>query len=60
MLQNWLDKEMVDIFQAAEESIAASQDWEFPKVFTFKWRDFILERNVFSPIHFNSNEVLFM
>ena len=39
-------------FQAAENALKDSQKREFPKEFTFKWRNFILHKNVFSPIDF--------
>ena len=44
-------------FQSVEQSIDASQEWEFPKKFTFKWYDFILHKNVFSPIHFKWSSI---
>jgi glutamate-1-semialdehyde 2,1-aminomutase len=51
-----LNNETVN-YKAAERTIDASQDWEFPKRFTFKWYDFILHKNVFSPIHFKWSSV---
>jgi release factor glutamine methyltransferase len=44
-------------FDAAERTIDVSQLWEFPKEFTFKWYDFILHKNVFSPIHFKWSSI---
>ena len=44
-------------FKDAENTIDASQEWEFPKGFTFKWYNFILYRDVFSPIHFKWSSV---
>ena len=72
MLENWSDKEIHVVksgnntsndtykvlnFQAAEKAMEASQEWKFPKVFTFKWREFILHEKVFSPIQFKWSSV---
>lgn len=56
----WIDKwELAKTpnFVAAEKTIDDSQVWEFPKKFSFKWYDFILHKNVFSPIHFKWSSV---
>lgn len=44
-------------FVAVERAIDASQEWEFPLDFKFKWYDFILHENVFSPIFFKWSSV---
>jgi len=44
-------------FTAAENAIKASQQSEFPLSFTFKWYDFILRENVFSPIFFKWSSI---
>lgn len=44
-------------FIAAENAINASQQWEFPLDFTFKWYNFILHENVFSPIFFKWSSI---
>ena len=44
-------------FKAAEDTIDASQQWEFPQEFNFKWYDFILHENVFSPLYFKWSSV---
>ncbi len=38
-------------FMEAENAVDAPQLWEFPKEFNFKWYDFILYKDVFSPIY---------
>lgn len=43
--------------KAAENSLDKSQQWEFPLNFTFKWYDFILHENVFSPIFFKWSSI---
>lgn len=43
--------------KAAENAINASQQWEFPLDFTFKWYDYILHENVFSPIFFKWSSI---
>ena len=44
-------------FEAAERTIDASQQWKFPQDFKFKWYDFVLHENVFSPIFFRWSSV---
>lgn len=44
-------------FKSAEDTIDASQVGGFPKDFTFKWYDFSLHKNVFSPIYFRWSSV---
>ena len=44
-------------FIVAEKTIDDSQVWEFPKKFLFKWYDFVLQKNVFSPIYFKWSSV---
>lgn len=44
-------------FIAAEKAIDASQKLEFPFDFNFKWYDFVLHENVFSPIFFKWSSV---
>ncbi len=44
-------------FIAAEMAIDASQKLEFPLDFKFKWHDFVLHENVFSPIFFKWSSV---
>lgn len=52
MLGKWTDKETYENFQAAEKAIKDSQKLAFPIEFIFKWYNFILHKNVFSPIYF--------
>lgn len=44
-------------FRDVEKAIDNSQLWQFPKEFKFKWYNFILHENVFSPIHFKWSSV---
>ena len=44
-------------FKDAEDAINASQLWEFPKEFEFKWYNFILHKDVFSPLYFKWSSV---
>ena len=44
-------------FKSAEDAIDSSQSWEFPKNFKFKWYDFSLHKNVFSPIYFKWSSI---
>lgn len=44
-------------FQSAENAVNTSQEWEFPKKFQFEWYDFILLKNVFSPIVFKWSSI---
>ena len=56
----WTDKwklAKTSNFLAAEKTIDDSQIWEFPKEFSFKWYDFVLQKNVFSPIYFKWSSV---
>lgn len=43
--------------KAAENSLDKSQQCEFPLDFMFKWYDFILHENVFSPIFFKWSSI---
>ncbi len=43
--------------KAAENSLDKSQQCEFPLSFTFKWYDFVLHKNVFSPIFFRWSSI---
>lgn len=72
MISVWQSSEMIQIlgqnpdekvrdkssnFVAAEKAIADSQQCDFPLKFTFKWHDFVLHENVFSPIFFKWSSV---
>ena len=44
-------------FKSAENSINTSQKWDFPKEFSFKWYNYTLHKNVFSPIFFKGSSI---
>ena len=44
-------------YEVAKQAVDFSQEWEFPKEFQFEWYDFILFKNVFSPIVFKGSSI---
>ena len=44
-------------YEVAKQAVDFSQEWEFPKEFQFEWYDFILFKNVFSPIVFKWSSI---